>query len=627
MAASKGIFKNVLVPIPQDAYVIKSTAQVFQVASSVYHPEKGYATTSKLFIGKAVSETSMHPNVNYALKYPGSFREAAGEDVPCQEVHAGMYAATLGIVTGSGMYHDMVSTLGPENANAVLDFAMYSILARSSAAMNYSGTMENKMLFSESLWDGSKWSGFFNEGLTENQALLFRKAWLLRCKANGETDCWICIDGSNSEHNARKSAYREQGNSKTHRNTGIVGYMYAVSAATGIPVTYAVYRGSRPDCTEVFELITLLQSHGIKPKGVVLDRGFGGSGIAEALGKAGIPFIVMLEQGDSGTKEMISRHGEEIRTDYESYVPGTLRTYGRIGKCKAYKNDAEESHIALFYDSTNGTARVNHLHEMVHMAQETVEKAILKNRKAPAVRYGQFLKVEKDAGGNPVSCTVNLGKLKGEAAKKGFSAMRLSEDFGIAEAHRIYTLRQKSEKQFAMFKTQLGYNVMRNHFTSGVTAKSCVGFVSSIVRCSIMNAADKAGLETNPAIKELDHLHVGCYAGGEYIYCHTESEKTLALLGNCGVSRDNLEGLAADLNERRGEAIVNPVRTLRETGAKKERKGPGRPKGSKNKAGKEKPGGEKPKARRGRPPGSKNKKTIEREATEKREAEEKNRVE
>jgi hypothetical protein len=102
----------------------------------------------------------------------------------------------------------------------------------------------------------------------------------------------------------------------------------------------------------------------------------------------------------------------------------------------------------------------------------------------------------------------------------------------------------------------------------------------------------------------------------EYFVCHTENQRQILLMKECGVLARDLDRIAEAENKRLASAEPDPYHRYPEhpDGNDAPRKGPGRPNGSKNRIAKKTAGAiSEDKKKRGRPPGAKNKKTLEME--------------
>lgn len=116
----------------------------------------------------------------------------------------------------------------------------------------------------------------------------------MHCRELGVKEVWLCIDGSNNDWDVRDAEYAETGKNKTRTNKPVVGFMYAVSALDGLPVTYSVFRGSRVDSRQISLMADYLKSCGMQISGVILDRGFANIECMRLMNEMKYPFIIML---------------------------------------------------------------------------------------------------------------------------------------------------------------------------------------------------------------------------------------------------------------------------------------------------------------------------------------------
>ena len=65
-----------------------------------------------------------------------------------------------------------------------------------------------------------------------------------------------------------------------------------------------------------------------------------------------------------------------------------------------------------------------------------------------------------------------------EADRKGFYAIASSDELSAAEIHSLYGLRDASEKQFSMLKSQLGSHVTRVQSRQSIESKLAVSSCS-----------------------------------------------------------------------------------------------------------------------------------------------------
>ena len=96
------------IPIPSEAYINKKEARVFLIN------DDGTGKQKRTVIGKATSDTMMHPNNTFRYLYPELWKEYyETKEIKEHVLHAGMYAACLGISEHTGLHGILHDVYGP----------------------------------------------------------------------------------------------------------------------------------------------------------------------------------------------------------------------------------------------------------------------------------------------------------------------------------------------------------------------------------------------------------------------------------------------------------------------------------------------------------------------------------
>ena len=636
------IFRNIVVDVPDGAYVGKDAA-VFVKDLNEYDPVKKYNRVKHTIIGKSISNGQMYPNHNFKLRYPSAFEAASGEKLPKQTKKIGFYTMVLSLAEKTGLYDVLIKSYGIENANMILDFSMYSIIHHTCVAEQYPSAMEDQLLFSSNLWSSSKLSKFFNNEVSEERTYSFRKIWAAKCKERGITEAWLAIDGSNNDCTAQKAEIAEPGNAKSHKNINIVSYMYAVDSRNGDPITFSIYRGGRVDCKAVIEMIGWLKAYDIRVKGVIVDRGFATKEVLELFEQNQIAYVAMLKSDAKAHTVMLERYAEKIRMQYE-YMLGSYHTKKDVETVKEFADKVEilygteekekvilfsahkySAYVSLIYDRNNGGERQETWFKKVSNTALKIQRKLDSGMSASVPpEYADCMEI-KESNGKP--CVfVNEARVQEKGNRKGFYSLATSQPLTAAEANDIYTLRNSSEEQFSMVKSQLGYDTARTHFTEGIKAKLTLAFIAAIVRNELVKACKIAALSTNRMVNELNQVCMYMGSNGEYFVCHTENQRQISLMNSCGVIPQDLDRIAEAENKRMSCIEPNPFHKYPDHVEDESitHRRPGRPKGSKNQIPKTENEGNsadglKQKRKPGRPKGSKNKKTLESQDSEQKE--------
>ena len=599
-------FNNVIVDVPKEATV--AAGRVYIITESRYFQDRQYNMDSRLTIGwiNDASQKTMNPNSNYVARYPLEFSIAAKGKLAPVTKRCGLFILSLALSYQNGLYPALVDCCGPENANAIMDFANYSILFKSNVAKDYPHLMSDQVLYSDKLYSDSWLSEFFEKRLTESQQEEFKDKWAAACRQRGITKVWLCIDGSNSDCSSKEVELAEKGKPKSRKNCNICSYMYAVDAETGTPITYRLYRGGRVDSKEFIEIQAYLKLYSIEIEGVILDRGFCDIDCLELIRDQKLKYVIMLKENTYGFHKMYEDHAEEIRMKSRQAIGKGI--YAITDECRIFGKYNHTSWITLAYDSKNGVERANHLIDKVQKAVRDANEAI---------SVGHEPKIGKDIrsyitpikeSDHIVRYDVNNEKLQAAMDKKGFSALAADSNYGAIETLSKYDLRDKSEKQYMILKTQLGNRVFRTHFTNGVKSKGFVAFIASIIRNEMERICRETRYEFTLALREANFLCIQRTPDNTYMGVHNANSRQLSLMDAAKLEEKDIDYFASMESCRVNGEIHDQIHKLpsHETGntGEPEKRKPGRPTGSSKKQA---ANDDTPKRKPGRPPGSKNK--------------------
>ena len=251
------VYRYLKVDIPKEHVTIErqsdgKPALIKYVLEAPYNREKGYAEPKRTTIGhwETVSGKRTVPTIK----------------------RMGIFSICQAINMKTGIKDLLDTAFGAGVSNAVMDFAMYSILHRSNAADSFESQMHNQLLYSGSEGHNDTWySEMFDRRLPKEQILLFKKNWIKQCKEEDVESVWLCIDGSNDDCRSEGVTIAENGPAKSGgTSTPIVSFTYAVTD-TGLPVYFDTYHGGLVDCREMQKILDDITHCGITVKGVILD--------------------------------------------------------------------------------------------------------------------------------------------------------------------------------------------------------------------------------------------------------------------------------------------------------------------------------------------------------------------
>jgi hypothetical protein len=380
-------------------------------------------------------------------------------------------------------------------------------------------------------------------------------------------------------------------------------------------------------------MIGWLTAFDIKVKGVIIDRGFATKDVFELFDQYGISYVAMLKGDTKAHTVMLNRYADRVRMQYKYMLgkynadrcPDTATEYAmdsdvlygvaEAEKIQLFSAHDYEAYVSLIYDSVNGGKRQETWFKKVSNAALRIQRQLDHGKNASIPKeYVGYINIE-EVGERNVAL-VNEEAVQINGCRKGFFTLASSEALDAREANGIYVLRNSSEEQFSMVKSQLGYDTIGAHYTNGIKAKLSLAFISAIIRNELVKASRESALSTNRMVNELDQLCMHMDGKDQYFVCHTENQRQISFMKACGVLPKDLDRIAEAENKRLASIEPNPHHHYPEhpEGDAPPRKGPGRPKGSENRIKKmaaESVSEERKKP--GRPPGSKNKKTLEEE--------------
>lgn len=595
------------IPIPEGGHVNRHDGAVRIYLDPTVQRRK----SATMVIGKATSATTMHPNDNFRQRYPSLWEKYYEESTPVHVLHYGMYLTALSAGWSTGVYESLHDAVGPQYGNALMDWAMFSILSRTNVAASFPDVMADQVVFSRQRYDDDAFSELFREKISPEDAERFKDKWLESVKQRdaGITEAWIAIDGSNADCDMSGGDLPAVGKAKSRRDGPVVGYMYAVDSRNGLPLTFEVFNGNIPDPKALQRMRNRLQRFDVKVKGTILDRIFCDRASIAAVESLGWEWVVMLKKDSAAHLRMMARAGE-IRWNL-AHVINSRGVFGIKGAAPLFRSSEKDSCVCLFYDGGNGTDRSLRLIEKVFEAEEDIRRQMVRGELPPVIPPGmsKYLSV-KESSGSWVT-ERNLGTWQADLDAKGYYSIASSVEMEAAAMHSTYYLRDTCEKAYSIMGSQLGSDVTRVHSDRAILARHLATFVAQIIRSVFVQHCRVLKMDATRMIKEMDRLHISLVDSGNYACVHDESVRQRKLLGAMGLSvMEDLETVTADINRRNGEAVVSQIHRM----PSKANPNEARPRGRKAKKLKDiaegrRPAEEepKPKGKPGRPKGSKNK--------------------
>lgn len=504
-------------------------------------------------IGQPVTADTMYPNSAFKKYYPAIWKALYSDEVqPLQELDIGTFALILGAGIKSGIYQILLNVLGPLNANAVMDYATYSILYHKNANSNMAKLMNGKFLFSEECHDDDWYSNLFSNVLNDGVRNRILHEWRAYCKETGSTQSWHSCDGSNFDSGLSESNLAAFGDPKSKKDTKIISCMWVVCADgknRGLPFSYHIDVGNRIDAKSFMETLATLGDNEIDMVGFILDRGFCYEQVVNGMRNAHYSYLLMLKDNTVGYKFMKQNYADLIHNNYAYRIKAEHEMCAITHEGRIFASDNELSQLCLVQYTTNSFFSGQRLRDNCFENEEIIRKAISAGQPASVPScVGQYMHIiEKDGKQELV---VDADKITHDSNLKGYKVLASDKQLSASEMVRIYKLRQASETQYSVLKTQLGNESERGHSDENVEGRGLVAFVASILRATITMVCHERKLDTNVQIAGMSSLKLinndDFYAPVMNLF--VEEKKFFA---EFGIKEEHFQAFAEIANERK----------------------------------------------------------------------------
>lgn len=554
------VFRDLRVPIPKERVVIErqkeGPALIKYVIESHYDSRKGYPVATRTTIGHQCSDsaTEMHPTTQYGKVFTSKWEEITQKKQKPSLLKIGMFSACQAINSKCGIKDMLDEAYGADRADQIMDFGIYSMVFHSNDASDFTAKMRNELTYAKHPFSDSTYSRLFEDGMSKDSELLFKKKWALHCKEEGVEGVWLCIDGSNDDCHSKGVEIAEKGHAKSGKNVKIVSFTYAVSV-DGLPVTYDVYRGGLVDAKAMKKILDFLNQCGIKVLGVILDRGYCDAKAISYLINKKLDYIIMIKGNPDGYVDVVKEYGNKIKVQAEYFIPGT-NLFGVQCPMQLFKGLKHQDYISLFFDHQNGGDRIDALIKKVNNELERLEAALEKGKEVSVcAELSSILSISE---GKDKAVNINAAALQAAFDEKGLYGIVTSKPMPLREVHYRYSSRDASEVMYRIVKTELGYGSVNVEYTPGVRARFAVAFVASIVRYFIEVAAKTVERNTNQMIQDLESLEAE-KLNGAYSFTHTENERVKTFFRALGPDSDKLLDESVDFeNDRQAGRVPTP---------------------------------------------------------------------
>jgi hypothetical protein len=333
--------------------------------------------------------------------------------------------------------------------------------------------------------------------------------------------------------------------------------IYVVDKNSKLPIFFRYVPGNIIDNSTLITTINSLLAYDINIEIVIIDAGYSSLKNIEQLLLAKIPFITRMPKNRKEFKELINTHGHDLRHAENAITCGDRLLYGK------------KFQITLF-----GSQLYAYL--MLDKKQEIIDER------------NAFYKYEDDKD--------KIEKLEKELLKAGKFVIISSEEYDINEILPLYYTRETIEQVFDISKNYADLLPLRGHSEETIRGRLLLSFLTTILYSFISQRLINSKMSANKAIFYMSNLKIKMFESVNLLEELTKEQNDIFQYLNldCPFSQEKGNQLKKDSH------LMRLKKSL-------QKKGRGRPKGSKNKATdvqSEPAATSELKSKRGRPKGS-----------------------
>ncbi len=544
-------YTSVVVPIPQKKRLRKSGGPIY-----VYEilQRKGANSDKDIVkcVGVAINETEMHPNENYFLlhKEMRSQQPLPEERIFDSQIYIGANLLLRKIGELEGLL-PLLKEVFKEKAEMIFSLLEYYIIRRDSTAQLYKYYRRNHYSELNYIPSESTISNLFTEFLDHEVIFDFCQKWMKRRVEKMGKNGVIDIDFDSTNYNVSSTGIiaGEYGKPKVDEGLPQVNVAYFLDRKTGIPIYFDLYYGSIIDMAHCQNALEKIQAIKNDIRGsFVMDRGYFSMDNIQYFEKNGFDYLCMGKSNSLLTK-YIDMYPPEVIGDPRNRVFSTY--YGLHFKGQVFKKDAKERNVYLFYNE----ADIPRLHSLKQDYVEYCAKNLVGKKDAKGMiqnTYGDFINLTFDNELVITDATPNYDYLKTYKRECGYFWIISSEEVTPQEILMSYRYRSVIEKQFIFAKSGADLNKTYASSDTAFEAKVFMGFLSAILRASIIVRLKPYFLQysnetSQTVILELDKIKAE-RINDNYMLCCALTSRQKQILSHFDLRAQDVFSMIDDLN-------------------------------------------------------------------------------
>lgn len=539
MARNSVKFDPVQIPsnvsVTSKGYVYYNATTEWVVSKSV--PKKKYADHSKKLIGKLLQTNAdwkqdrrMIPNKTYFMLFEAD--KLPEQPEKADNISVGVYSAVQKLSETSGLNEVLSKVFEEEDAQLILDLAMYMLIQESAVFQHFPHWCRNHAIFSEIIRSDSYICKFQQNSLSVSKINLFKQLWVNKVIDDGKL--YFCYDSSNVNSLAEGVFLVQKEHAKDDSTLDQVNSDYVVRQRDGLPVTFTTFPGSIVDMAEASEMIEFFKkllepSRPASKITLICDRGYISEGNVLQMDECGINFLLMLRKNMGITERLMSEYADAVRSS-ANYIQ-ELDQYGMTVEGSLFGNDRETRYFHIIWNSTLEIKHRKKLFSDIEAMEKRITKSIKRKITYTADelrKFNQWFDLETEEAESVIvkqrgrgagketektaykikSFTRNFEIIDKNLKQCGIYILVTSEPMSLIEALEAYSKRDCVEKVFRALKSFLGMDKLGVDSDDSIHAKTMIWFVAAILHSLIFNNTAKLRLNdrksfTVPAVIDL----------------------------------------------------------------------------------------------------------------------------
>jgi len=469
---------------PKAHIVLRKDGTLYVVVREyVYDKEKKRGRDGKTtYLGRIVD------NVFYTMgEYHDKFMRGGAERVPSRETpntpnespksgevasfYLGFALLVYQAVKNTGLYEDLTSSFGEQNARLLITLVVYQCLFGNNAyyrvdelirdfAIPWHGQELNKSALTTAA-----------QALGDHQANLNRFFELRTARLNENE--FVSYDGTSFD-NGSEVGWNQKGKTK-HGNIGNqIHFSYLLGHKSKFPVMFRIYPGNMNDLSTVNDFITQIKERMSHDHTSVLDRGYYSIDFLRLACKSQIKLLVAGKVEDRFIQDAVSEVREVLKDDCCFMTGHNCR--GATVLRKIEDGDAEYSVWVHVY-RRNPDREINDFNQSLKNFIERWDHHDKTVDDAPEMRF--FIRPDGDIGEKPL--IENTAVTQPIRDNYGYFSSVSTYETNAFDAINEYPNRDCIEKSFKFVKTDLGLDVNRGHSPSTIRFRLLIGMLTITV--------------------------------------------------------------------------------------------------------------------------------------------------